>query len=910
MSDVPVETLSAVKLALAIKTLQNQQPNLELLDSQPIAVVGIGCRFPGKVRSSKDYWRLLRRGENAITEIPAERWQADSYYSADQYAEGKMNTRWGGFIEDFDRFDASFFRISPSEATAMDPQQRLSLEVVWEALWDAGIAPDRLAGTATGVYIGIYGSDQSRSLLEKKEAIGAHTCAGISHSMASGRISFLLNLHGPSVSIDTACSSSLVAVHQACQSIRAGGCRQAIAGGVSLKVRPEHYLCLSKLGMTSPTGTCRTFDAEANGFVPGEGCGIVILKPLIDAIRENCRIYAVIRGTAVNHNGRTNALTAPSGLAQQEVIRSAIKNARIAPSNIAFVETHGTGTALGDPIEAEALAETIGSPRSTSQSCALGSVKTNIGHLEAASGIAGFIKACLALHYGEIPPNLHFQRCNPNLTLDETRFFVPVGTIPWPPSDAGRFAGVSSFGFSGTNAHIILEDAPRVPARPLAEVTAASTAYVLPISAVTSDVCDAFASDWREFFNQEKQDLSLYAVCHTAAVRRSHYRERLAIVSYSAAGMSKLLDDYLVGTAGPSISRGRVRQGTQNIAFVFPRDISRVSQVCKDLRSRFPNFLAFLDECDREIRVCTGWSAKDLIDESESKLEDPIYREPALLAIEVALARLWQSWGVTPAVVVGQGVGEIAAAHIAGALPLGIAVQTATLRGAFQAASINAEKTAIIYREGNLALKQIFSDANNVSIVDLENPQLSIMAGDDAAVDTLVASLRDHRPALRKPSFDCYSLDTQRQVFARDLFGASEKYPRQPEYAAMFSTVTGARITAEEIHADYWAVSATQPGLLKAALEEAAALGPHILLGIGLDCILPESIAACAKACLDHIHTTEVPPGAPDHTTLILSALGRLYVEGAPVKWDKIYSTEIPPVTVPSYPYQKKRYSF
>lgn len=909
MSDVPVETLSAVKLALAIKTLQNQQPNLELLDSQPIAVVGIGCRFPGKVRNAEEYWQLLRRGDNAITEIPVDRWQADSYYSSDQYAEGKMNTRWGGFIEDFDHFDASFFRISPSEATAMDPQQRLSLEVVWEALWDAGIAPDRLAGTATGIFIGIYGSDQARSLLEKKEGIGAHTCAGISHSMASGRISFLLNLHGPSVSIDTACSSSLVAVHQACQSIRAGGCRQAIAGGVSLKIRPEHYLCLSKLGMTSPTGACRTFDAEANGFVPGEGCGIVVLKPLIDAIKENCRIYAVIRGTAVNHNGRTSALTAPSGLAQQEVIRAAIKNARIAPSDISFIETHGTGTALGDPIEVEALAETIGRPHSTGQSCALGSVKTNFGHLEAASGVAGFIKTCLALHHGEIPPNLHFKRCNPNLSLEGTRFFVPVAPTPWPSSERGRFAGVSSFGFSGTNAHIVLEDAPRVPNRPIPEVSATSTTYVLPISAVTSDACDASARKWRDFFTNEETSSSLHAVCHSAAVRRSHYRERLALVSDSAAGMSKLLDDYLAGATSPSIHRGRVRQGAQKIAFVFPRDMSRVSQMSRDLCSRFPSFLAFLDECDREIRICARWSAKDLIHGPESKLEDPLYREPVLFAVEVALARLWGSWDVTPAAVIGQGLGEIAAAHIAGALPLDIAVRTAVLRGVFEATSKSAEKTAIVHREGNLTLRQILPDAANVHLIDLQTPQLSVMAGGADAVDTAIAHMGNHRSMQGKLRIDCYSLGAQRQVFATDLFGALGDYPREPMHATMLSTITGVRITAQEIHSDYWAASFSQPDQLKTALEEVPALGSHIFLGIGFDCVLPGSIAECVKACPDRTHNVAAPLSATDHATLILSALARLYVEGAPVEWDKVYSTEMPPVSLPSYPFQRKKYS-
>jgi acyl transferase domain-containing protein len=681
MNKGPEKVLSAAKLALTISRLRSEQPESDLLFSEPIAVVGIGCRFPGKVKSAEQYWQLLHDGEDAISEIPAARWDVDRYYNPDFHADGKMNTRWGGFLEDFDRFDPAFFGISPREASAMDPQQRLLLEVAWEALWDAGIAPDRLGGTSTGVFLGVYGTDYARLLLEHPRAIGPHTCAGAAHSMASGRISFLLDLHGPSITIDTACSSSLVAVHLACQSLRAGSCRVAIAGGVSLKFRPEHYLCLSKLGMISPDGRCHTFDASGNGFVPGEGCGVVLLKPLTDALVERCRIYAVIRGAAANQDGRTNVLTAPNGLAQQKVIRAALENARVSASDISYVETHGTGTALGDPIEVEALAETIGSTAHGDRPCALGSVKTNIGHLEAASGITGFIKAALALHHEEIPPNLHYRERNPHVILEDTRFYVPVAPTSWPRSEHARFAGVSSFGFSGTNAHIVLEEAPRMPARHSAGTETESHSYVLPISARTQEACDQFARDWWNFLDGSGRNLSIYDICHSASTRRSHYEERLAVTASSTAALCTQLDEYIAGRTRPGLARGRAAHDAGKVVFVFSGQGSQWLRMGLGLYERFPVFRASLDECDVLIRKFAGWSVIDALSATESRLARTEYAQPALFAIEVSLAKLWQSWGIVPSAVLGHSIAEVAAAHVAGVLSLETAVRIVVLRG-------------------------------------------------------------------------------------------------------------------------------------------------------------------------------------------------------------------------------------
>jgi acyl transferase domain-containing protein/acyl carrier protein len=451
-------TLSAAKLALAVKRLRMQMGSPDLLNSDPIAVIGMGCRLPGDVDSLDSYWSLLRDGVDAITELPPGRSQSCA---------GMTELR-GGFLKNVDHFDAEFFGISRREAERLDPQHRLLMEVLWESLWDARIEPEKTAGNTCGVFAGVYNNDYFRLQFGHAAEINAYTSTGTSHSAAVGRISFLLDWKGPSIAIDTACSSSLVAVHMACQSLRSNECNMAVAGGVSLILAPEEVISLEKLGMLAPDGRCKTFDSRADGFVPGEGCAIVVLKRLTEALMAGDPIRAVIRGTAVNQDGRSTVLTAPNGLSQRAVIRAALKNAQVEGTEIEYVEAHGTGTALGDPIEVEALAEVFGEGPTP---CVLGSVKTNFGHLEAASGVAGLTKAILALEHGLIPRTLHFRQLNPHIILEGTRVAIADRAMPWPRGATPRFASVSSFGFGGTNAHVVLEEAPLYsgPSRPPVE---------------------------------------------------------------------------------------------------------------------------------------------------------------------------------------------------------------------------------------------------------------------------------------------------------------------------------------------------------------------------------------------------------------------------------------------------------
>ncbi len=466
--------VSAVRLALAVKRLRDQTEELDLLAAEPIAIIGVGCRFPGGAVNPEKYWEMLEDGVDAIRRVPEGRWPDTQDMPEYLYH--------GGYLDEIDGFDAAFFGISPREAQTIDPQQRLLLEVTWEALWHAGLQPEELSGKSVGVFAAIYSSDYARLQLNRA-AEAVPNAVGAAHSIAAGRISFLLNLKGPCLAIDTACSSSLVAIHLACQSLRARECGTAIAGGVSLKVLPDELLVLNRLDMLSKTSRCHTFDEKADGFVPGEGCGVIVLKRLADALADGDPVRAVIRGTAVNHDGRTTVLTAPSGLAHEAVIRQALKNGAVEAEDVSYVEAHGTGTSLGDPIELQALQSVYGNVKPAGDTCLLGAVKTNLGHLEAAAGFAGLIKVVLAMEHGSIPKNLHFTQLNPQSSLKGTRLKIADRQEAWPRQGRPRLAGVSSLGFGGTNAHLIVEEAPAVPGVPkpaLAPRTWERVSYWLP----------------------------------------------------------------------------------------------------------------------------------------------------------------------------------------------------------------------------------------------------------------------------------------------------------------------------------------------------------------------------------------------------------------------------------------------
>ena len=586
---------------------------------EPIAIVGMACRFPG-ADSPAALWKLLQDGRDAITEVPADRWNVDDYYDPVPATPGKMHTRWGGFLDQVDCFDAEFFGISAREACFMDPQQRLVLEVTWAALESAGIVPDRLAGSRTGVFIGISNFDYNRLLCRDFSTMDAYSSTGTILAIAANRLSYLLNLRGPSLAVDTACSSSLVTVHLACQSLRCRESDLALAGGVNLILSPEVTIILSQGGLLSARGRCHTFDENADGYVRSEGCGVVVLKRLSDALRDGDHIRALLRGSAVNQDGGTNGLTAPSATAQQAVIRDALANAEVAPGQISYVEAHGSGTRLGDIIEFRALKAVLLAGREPDHRCAISSIKTNIGHTEAAAGIAGLIKVVLCLENEGIPGHLHLSKLNRYIKLENTPLFVPAGLQSWPRGVQRRFAGVSSFGIGGTNAHVICEEAPLLPAPTTCD---SQPPLILTLSAKSDKSLRALARRYDAFLADSTAG-PLADMCFSANTSRSHFAHRLAIVGESVQELRVALLAFLAGHPAAGLAHGHVRQG-------------------------MPPKLAFL------------FSGQD----SALPME-----KSALFELECSLAAMWRSWGIEPAAVAGFGVGELAAACVAGVFTL------------------------------------------------------------------------------------------------------------------------------------------------------------------------------------------------------------------------------------------------
>jgi acyl transferase domain-containing protein len=656
------------------------------MEKQPIAIIGIGCRFPG-AKNPEAFWQLLCEGIDTITEVPTERWDVESFYDSDPAAPDKMNSRWGGFLEHIDQFDPQFFGISPQEAASMDPQQRLLLEVAWEALEDAGKVPASLAKTRTGVFIGISNRDYSQFIFENP-VTDPHGGIGISFAIAANRLSYLFDFTGPSLAVDTACSSSLVAVHLACQSIWNGESNLALVGGVQVILLPRLTASLVKGGLISPDGRCKTFDARANGYVRSEGAGVIVLKPLSQALSDRDLIYAVIRGSAVNQNGRSNGLTAPNLEAQKVVLREAYQQSAISPGLVQYIETQGTGTYLGDALEMMALGSVLSQDRPPGSYCSVGSVKTNIGHLEPAAGIAGLIKVALSLKHRQIPPHLHFQKPNPDIPWEKIPLRVQQTLTPWPERVNPALAGVSAFGFGGTNCHVVLEEAPAPEQRGTASEVERSL-HLLTLSAKTEKALQDLAQCYEEFLT-EHPGVSLADVCFTANTGRSHFNYRLAAIAESTEQLCQQLGAFAGGREATGLVKGKVtRRKSPKLAFVFPGTESFSIEMGQQLYQTKPTFRAAFDRCEE---ILHPYLDKPLLEVLESETLNSLPREPnfstqaALFALEYALAELWKSWGINPSAVMGQGVGEYVAACVAEVFSLeeGLKLRVSEKRGGIQ----------------------------------------------------------------------------------------------------------------------------------------------------------------------------------------------------------------------------------
>ena len=638
----------------------------------PIAIVGIGCRFPG-ADNPHEFWKLLTEGKSGIREVPANRWNVDELYDPDPMQPGKMVSRWGGFLDQIDQFDWRTFRISPREAKYIDPQHRLLLEVAWEALEDAGLPLTQIAGSQTSVAIGIGWSDYLRVQSRNWSQLDGYTPTGNASCFAANRLSYIFDLKGPSVSLDAGCSSSLAAVYYACQSLWTGDASLALAGGVNVMVSPDGTIMVSKAGLLSPDGRCKTLDASADGFVRGEGAGVVVLKRLAD-LHPTDRVYALIDGVAINHNGHNEWIIATSQAAQEALLREAYRKAGVNPADVDYVELHGTGFQLGDAVETKALGAVIGASAERKHACMIGSVKTNIGHLEAAAGIASIIKVALSLYHQQIPPILNLQTINSDIALEDWQLAVPRTTCPWPEKQGIAYAGVTTLAFTGANAHAVLSAFPR-QAEKVSDEHAYESLHLLPVSARSKEALYAQAATLRDFLRAEAAGTttSWSDVCYTASVRRTHHRHRLTIRAHSPQEAAAALDALL--------QRQWQQQNTQSgrsrkLAFMLAHQIPVDAVGNYQFLYRQAAFRTVVDECDQLFRRYLGRSVKDEIRALPTSPSKKVSLSPSVcFTLQMALAALWRSWGIMPDAILGEGFGEIAAASIAGMLTTDIAVQ-------------------------------------------------------------------------------------------------------------------------------------------------------------------------------------------------------------------------------------------
>ena len=900
--------LSPLKKAfLALEEMQTKLQQVEDSQTEPIAIIGMGCRFPGGANNPEAFWELLRNGVDAIREVPENRWDIDAYYDRDPETPGKTYVRSAGFLEtEVDRFDAHFFGISPREAVRIDPQQRILLEVSWEAIENAGIDPSSLMKSKTGVFIGINASDYAQMQLEDNATnLNAYSFTGTTSSVAAGRLSYVLGLQGPNLAIDTACSSSLVSVHLACQSLRNKECTSALAGGVNLMLAAPTNVILSKMRALAPDGRCKTFDAGADGYGRGEGCGIVLLKRISDAVKDGDNILAVIRGSAIAHDGFSSGLTVPNGLAQQELIRTALANAKVEPDRISYVEVHGTGTSLGDPIEVEALGAVLGKKRSQSQ-LILGSVKPDIGHLEAAAGIAGLIKVVLMLQYREILPQRYINNLNPMIDWDSIPVTIPTEQIPWDVgNEQPRLAGLSSFGMSGTNGHIILEEAPlekteklRQKERPL---------HLLTLSAKTPTALKKLTVNYLNHLKNHP-DRALANICFTANTGRAHFSHRLAVVGASHDEVGEKLKTVAYEAKTTEV-------GKPKIVFMFTGQGSQYVNMGRQLYETQPTFRAIVDRCNE---ILDSYLDRPLLEVLYPQAEEhsvaellnqTAYTQPAIFAVEYALAKLWQSWGVQPAIVMGHSIGEYVAACIAGVFSLEDGLKLIAERGRLMQALPSDGGMVAVFADEARVTAAIEPYGKQVAIAAINGSQNIVISGKQEAISQVVT-------ALEKEGIECRQLKVSHAFHSplmEPMLTAFYQVAAQINYTlpriALLSNVTGEIVTAEIATPDYWCRHVRQPVQFAATMKSLHFKGYELFLEIGAKPIL----SGMGRYCLSSGKEVLLSSLRPDRTDWqqMLQSLGELYVRGVSVDWsgfDKDYARR--KVMLPTYPFEGQRYWF
>jgi microcystin synthetase protein McyG len=913
--------LSPEKRKLLLKRLGQKDASPVSAAPEPVAVIGMSCRFPGGADSPEMFWSLLNEKRDGISETAEARWRLSLLDKVQLSAEDRQLLRWGGFVDEIDQFDPTFFDISPREATTMDPQQRLAMEVAWEALESAGQALPALNGGDTGIFFGLHSesSDYYWIQLGAPGELDTHAATGGAHSITANRLSYFLDLRGPSMVVDTACSSSLVAVHLACQSLRSRECEMALAGGVNLILSPENSYAFSKLQFLSPDGRCKTFDAGANGYVRGEGCGVVVLRRLSDAMKDGDPILALIRGSAVNQDGASNGLTAPSGLSQQAVVKRALKNANVSPDKIGFVETHGTGTPLGDPIEVESLSAVLGGTAGNETPCRLGAVKSNIGHLEAAAGIAGLIKIVLCMQHRRIPANLHFNELNPNISLKGTRLEIPVTGQEWTGKDGERFAGVSSFGFGGTNAHVILQDPPEPDAAKSHvsdlgndEDDDSSRVWLLPLSARSDESLGMMADRWREFLSgNQTPPSSLDDICYTAAVRRTHHHRRLAVVGANRDELIERIEKGLkerlvIGERDAKESRTQIG----GLVFVFSGQGPQWHGMGRLLLSREPVYREVIERCDAELRAYADWSLLDELkrDENASRLNQTEIAQPALFALQMGLAALWDSWGISPDAIVGHSIGEVAAACFSGILTLEDAIKVVYHRGRLLQRITGHGRMAAVNLAPEDAERIITDYQGRLSIGAVNSPTSITLTGAEDALDHVLKRLSRKNIFCKQLPVDYAFHSPQTEVLQQEMIDSAAGIKTRSASIDVLSTVTGRPAGGTDFGAAYWAENIRRPVQFARAVDGLITGGHSDFLEIGPHPVLALSISQClaSRNTMGKI-LPSLRRGQNDRMTLI-ETLADLYMRGRDLRWRNIYPDRGRCVQLPVYPWRKKSY--
>lgn len=888
------------------------EPRIETTNR--FAIVGYAARFPG-ARDADEFWDLLREGREAISEVPPDRWNADDFFDPEPGSPGKVVTRRAGFVDDATGFDAPFFGMSTREARMMDPQHRLLLETAWRAVEHSGIAPTALAGTNTGVFVGLATHDYLGMASDELtySEIEAYMAIGTSNAAAAGRISYRLGLQGPAVAVDTACSSSLVAIHQACQALRLGECDLALAGGANVLLTPATMITFSNARMLAPDGRCKTFDAAADGYVRGEGCGVIVVKRLEDAVRDGDRIRAVIRGSAVNQDGASGGLTVPNGVAQQRVIADALERAGVRPSDVGYLEAHGTGTSLGDPIEAQAAGAAFGAGREPGRPLLIGSAKTNIGHLEAAAGIAGVIKVVLALEHGALPKHLNFENPSPHIPWERLPVEVVTETLPWERGDRPRIAGVSSFGFAGTNAHVILEEAPEVSAAvPEPKPDASSRFSVLPLSARTPAALSQTAERYRAWMT-EHPDAAVADVCFTAGAGRAHLEHRAALVVNSTQSATDLLGALAEDRPAPGLVRGECYEPPKT-AWLFTGQGSQYPGMAHELFDTEPVFAETMRRCAAAVDFMLEKPLLDVVFDVDSPAADETlrqtsYAQPALFAVEMGLARLWQSWGFEPDVVLGHSVGQYAAACVAGVFGLEDGARLIAERGRLFGS---------LPAGGRMAA--VFAAAERVENLTDDFPSLSVAAYNGANT-VLSGPAGDLEAAVARLTGDgvrCEWLDTSHAFHSAlldPILDEFESYAERFTFAApqriLIDNRTGTALgRSVKLDGGYWRRHARQPVEFAKSVRTLAEINCKVLLEIGPRPVLAAAaLAAWPDPATAPKVIASMRPNVADHRQ-ISEALADAYVSGHLPAFGALRQPGARKVDLPTYPFEHREYWF